>query len=58
MHAGKRKRRYGYDSDEAVGYEDDDNKSAVNEEYPIDTVVGFSVMLRFEEVYFLLSTSY
>ena len=37
----KEREEYCYDSDEAIGYEDDANKSAVNEEYPIDAVVGF-----------------
>ena len=42
---------------EADGYEDDDYKSAVNEEYPIDAFVGFYVMLISRKAFFL-STSY
>ena len=44
------------DSDEEVGYEDDDNKSVVNEEYPIDSVVCRRIrryMMHFEECFFL-----
>ena len=43
------------DSDEAVGYENDVNKSAVNEEYPIDAVRRIRrYMMHFEEDFLLV----